>query len=80
MNEMKPDIQYLPCDYCHKDMTQQEYLEHACDGLSGKNPMQEKLRNAKWRTPSGMLTAIGSIANMRKPTLWERIKDWFWHE
>jgi uncharacterized protein YybS (DUF2232 family) len=55
------EVQYLPCDFCHREMTFEEYSQHHCNGLSGRNPLQERLKQAKWKLPKnkGALKASG---------------------
>jgi len=57
--------QVMDCDYCHRPMTFEEYCSHHCDGLSGRNPWDERLKKAKWRSPDGKplkgsVSAIGT--------------------
>ena len=53
---------YMPCDYCHKDMKFSEYSTHNCEGLYGLNPLDEKLKNAKWKVPADV-RARGNVLN-----------------
>lgn len=60
---MKPaENQLLDCDFCHRPMTFEEYRSHHCDGLGGRNPLEEKLKGAKWKVPASM-KARGSVVN-----------------
>ena len=72
------DGSLLDCDHCFRPMTFQEYGTHCCDGLSGLNPLQEKLKKAKWKEPGdgklrGTVRAMGRI---KRPSLWSLIMRW----
>ena len=58
---MRPaENQVLDCDFCHRPMTFEEYRSHHCDGLGGRNPLEEKLRGVKWKVPAG-IRAKGTV-------------------
>ena len=67
----------MECDYCHVPMLFEEYSEHACDGLRGLNPLQEKLKTAKWRRPGGDITGVMTArGNIRKANALDRFIAW----
>ena len=84
MNELSTDA-LLDCDYCHKPMDAATYQTHACDGLRGRNPFQEKLRNARWTGADGKpvpqsvvdatLKARGTVVSKKK-TFTENCLQW----
>ena len=39
------------CDFCNQQMTFAQYASHQCTGLGGLNPLQERLKKAKWKIP-----------------------------
>lgn len=54
----------LDCDYCGKEMDILEYQNHACDGLRGLNPFQEKMKHCKWMTPDGKVMPSALAAEL----------------
>lgn len=59
----------LDCDFCGKPMDGATYASHACDGLRGLNPLDEKLKKVSWNHPDGpvrgTVRAKGSIRPAR---------------
>lgn len=68
----------MECDYCYEPMDFNEYSSHSCPGLGGRNPMQEKMKKARWKAPGqsgfvedtrgiigGTVRASGSIVGQR---------------
>lgn len=54
--------QVMDCDFCGVAMDFERYRKHECPGLNGRNPLDEKLKGAKWKVPASM-KARGSVVN-----------------